>query len=89
MTDEKPAYLTFPCDFPLKIIGEESIEFVAEITETIKKHYPDTEEHRISHKLSAKGNFISITAVVHCHNKETLDALYIELTKHPKIKMVL
>ena len=88
MTD-KESLLKFPCHFPIKIIGKQTVNFAAEITEITKKHFPDTIEEYIITQESQKGNYLSITVTVYVLDQETLDALYRELTQHPDIKMVL
>ena len=89
MSNEKTTLIDFPCDFPLKIIGSHTHNFIEEITSIVLKHYPLTPEENISTKTSEKGNYISMTVIVFTENQMTLDALYYELTSHPHIKMVL
>ena len=86
---DKTSLLAFPCDFPIKIIGDNTSEFVNGVKTIIRQYYPETTDDRISQKDSDKGNYVSITATLHCHDKETLDALYTELTRYPGMKMVL
>jgi uncharacterized protein len=88
MTDKEPL-IEFPCNFPIKIIGKKTAYFATEISEITRKHFPNTPDEVIVSKESQKGNYLSITITVYVHNKETLDALYLELTKHPDTKMVL
>jgi len=88
MKDEE-TLIQFPCDFPIKIIGTNSPVFVTEIIEMVIKHFPETTDEKISHKPSEKGNYAAITVVVYVMDKPSLDALYIDLTSHPDIKMVL
>lgn len=86
---DKPSLIEFPCDFPLKIIGNSTESFVDEIISIILRHFPETLETKISAKMSAKGNFVSISAVVYAKDQQTLDDLYRDLTAHPEIRMVL
>ncbi|MDP1603219.1 MAG: DUF493 domain-containing protein [Legionella sp.] len=88
MTD-KTTLINFPCDFTLKIIGVTSDSFVSDITAIVIKHYPETKLCNIVPKNSGQGNYTAITAIVHAHDKPSLDALYTELTQYPGIKMVL
>lgn len=88
MTD-KQSIIEFPCDFPLKIIGKKTAEFFKEISDITRKHFPDTLDEAITCQESQHGNYLSITVIVYAHDQMTLDALYLELTKHPDIKMVL
>lgn len=88
MTD-KTSLIEFPCDFTLKIVGVNTPDFISSVTVVVLKHYPDTVASNISNKMSQQNNYIAITAIVHAHDKPTLDALYGDLTKLPGIKMVL
>ena len=88
MTDNQ-SLMQFPCDFPIKIIGKKTAHFLEEITEIVRKHFPNTHDTAIRTNPSQKNNYLSITATVLAHDQATLDALYQELTKHPDIKMVL
>ncbi len=81
--------LEFPCDFTIKIIGNNSINFEKEIRSIINKHFANGKEIVITCKESKKNNYIAITATIFAESKEKLDALYLELTKHPEAKMVL
>lgn len=85
----KESLLQFPCNFPIKIIGNNTLYFASEILEITRKHFPETPESSIACQESQKGNYLSITVTVYALEQETLDALYMELTKHPEIKMVL
>ncbi|KTD64136.1 HP0495 family protein [Legionella spiritensis] len=86
---EKQTYIEFPCHFPIKIIGTNTVQFKVEITTIINKHFPATKEDAIACKDSQNGNYLSITATVYVVDKPSLDALYHELTQHPATKMVL
>lgn len=85
----KESLIEFPCHFPIKIIGKNTISFAEEITTITLKHFPETPDTAIVHQKSQKANFLSITVTIYVHNQQTLDALYRELTQHPDIKMVL
>ena len=81
--------MTFPCDFQIKIIGNNTEVFALEISSIARKHFPTTEDKAIRHQVSQQGNYLSISLTVYVEDQPTLDALYVELTKHPDIKMVL
>lgn len=89
MGNDATTLINFPCDFPLKIIGSNSMDIIPSITAIILKHYPETPSSKIIHTESAKNNYIAITATIHAYDQITLDALYLELTQFPGIKMVL
>ena len=81
--------MTFPCEFQIKIIGNNSARFETEIIEIARKHFPNTSEASIEKKPSQNGNYLAISIMLHVENQPTLDALYRALTQHPDIKMVL
>ncbi|KTD26163.1 MULTISPECIES: YbeD family protein [Legionella] len=88
MTDKK-SLLQFPCHFPIKIIGKKTDLFAAEIKQITQKHFPDMLDESIIYQESQQGNYLSITVVVFAHDQQSLDALYLELTRHPDTKWVL
>jgi putative lipoic acid-binding regulatory protein len=81
--------IEFPCDFPLKIIGSNAIDFISNIMTIVRKHFVDTPDNNFIHKESARGNYISLTVTVYTYNQSSLDSLYHELIQYPGIKMVL
>ncbi len=88
MTDNQ-TYLTFPCDFPIKIIGKKNERFLIEIAKIVREHFPETSDASIQIRPSKQDRYLAITVTVEAHDKPSLDALYQALTKHPDIKMVL
>lgn len=85
----KTSLIEFPCDFPVKIIGNNSPAFLKDVVLIVKKHFSTAKHPTVTHKLSQKNNFLAITATVYAENQEMLDAFYREITKHPDVKMVL
>ncbi|MDI9818221.1 MULTISPECIES: YbeD family protein [unclassified Legionella] len=89
MMTDKHSIIEFPCDFPLKVIGKHTVDFFKEISDITRKHFPPTLDEAIRYQESQQGNYISITITVYVEDQMTLDAFYLELTKHPDVKMVL
>lgn len=87
MGNEDP--IVFPCDFPIKIMGATREGFREAVFEIVKKHDETFEEQRLVSRLSAKGNYTSYTATIKAQRREQLDALYLELTRHPMVKVVI
>ena len=87
MNDE--ALLQFPCDFPIKIMGGGGPDFREVVVALVSRHAPDLDEARVSVRDSRTGRYQSVTVVVHAHDRAQLDALYRELSGHPRITMVL
>lgn len=81
--------LEFPCDFPLKIMGLRTDDYAQAILEVVLRHAPDFDAAAMEMRPSAKGNYLSVTCTVRATSKTQLDALYMELTAHPLVKVVL
>ena len=89
MTDNNTSLMQFPCHFPIKVIGIKTANFVSDVTLITRKYFPNTRDEDITSQDSKQSNYISLTLTVYAENQTTLDALYLELTKHPDMKMVL
>ena len=81
--------LTFPCEFPIKIMGRASENFEADVVAIVRKHAPDLSEAAISNRPSGKGNYSAITVIVNATSKEQLDNIYLELNGHESVVMML
>ncbi len=86
---EQQTLMTFPCDFQIKIIGSNTKSFAKDIVKIARKHFPEITDTEIEKKPSQNNNYLAISIMLHVKDQITLDALYMELTKHPDIKMVL
>ena len=81
--------LTFPCVFPIKVMGRRQDEFAQVITEIVLKHAPDFHPETIEMRSSKQARYLSLTVTINAKSREQLDALYSELSKHPMVAMVL
>jgi len=81
--------IEFPCDFPIKVMGETQADFTAEIIKTIRSKLTDFDENDIEIRGSSGGKYISLTCTVHVTSKPQLDDIYLALTSHPMVKVVL
>ena len=81
--------LQFPCDFPIKIMGQRQDGFAQAVLEVVLRHAPDFDAAAMEMRPSAKGNYISLTCTIHAVSRAQLDALYGELSAHPLVKVVL
>ena len=88
-TEEKESPLTFPCVFPIKIMGRTQDGFAQAVSDVVRKHAPDFDPAALEMRASKEGNWLSVTATVNATSREQLDNLYRELVAHPMVKMVL
>ncbi len=81
--------LKFPCDFPIKVMGQRQDGFAQAMLEVVLRHAPDFDAAAMEMRPSAKGNYMSLTCTIRAVSREQLDALYSELSAHPLVKVVL
>ena len=81
--------LTFPCVFPIKVMGRRQDEFAQVITDIVLKHAPDFHPETIEMRSSKQARYLSLTVTINAKSREQLDALYSELSRHPMVTMVL
>ena len=89
MTFEADSLIKFPCDFPVKIMGVRSDDFAQSMIAVVLRHAPDFDAATTEMRLSKGGKYLSLTCTVRATSKPQMDALYMELTKHPQVKVAL
>ncbi len=92
MTDQTQARQTlieFPCDFPLKIMGQRVDEFAQAVVAVVVEHAPDFDPSSVEMRPSSKGTYLSLTCTIRATSQVQLDGLYRALTAHPLVKVVL
>lgn len=89
MTEPTESLITYPCDFPIKVMGPMQDDFAAIIIELTLQHDPDFHAGKVDMRPSSKGNYLSLTLTVTATSREQLDNLYRDLTGHPLVKYVL
>lgn len=81
--------LTFPAQFPIKVMGRRVDHFAQAIVEVVQAHAPDFDAATLELRASREGNYLSVTATINATSREQLDNLYRALTSHPLVKVVL
>ena len=85
---QQKSLLTFPSDFPLKIMGNNQEGFLETITELVQEHDPNFNAATIKQHPSKGGNYLSLRVTITAISQEQLDNLYRALTSHPMVKVV-
>ena len=81
--------IEFPCDFPIKVMGETHAEFSKEMIKAIQSVITNFDASQIEMRGSSGGKYISLTCTVYVTSKLQLDDVYRALTAHPMVKFVL
>ena len=86
---ESGSLLTFPTAFPIKIMGRRVDGFADEMVAVVRRHAPDFDPAGLEMRPSRQGTYLSVTATIQATSRAQLDALYLDLTAHPLVKVVL
>lgn len=80
--------LSFPCQYPLKIIGlKDNLEAI--VVPILRKHVHDLGEGAITLRPSKDSKYLAITVLINAKTKTQLDALYKDLTARKEVIMAL
>lgn len=88
MADQE-TLLEFPCEFPIKVMGETRDGFAEAMIEVVRRHDAGFDGSRVEMRSNSSGKYLSLTCTLTATSKGQLDALYRELTAHPWVKVVL
>lgn len=86
---EQESLIEFPCDFPVKVMGEMRDDFAEVIVAEIRKQLPDFGSSKVEMRASSSGRYISLTCTVHVTSRSQLDDIYRALSAHPLVKITL
>ncbi len=81
--------LQFPCDFPIKIMGQATDEFRSLALGIVCRHFGQLPAERIEERPSSGGRYLSLTCTVRADSKAQLDAVYQELTSCRQVLVAL
>lgn len=84
-----PPLIDFPCDFPIKVMGETHDTFSQTIIDLIQTIVPSFNAAQVEMKASSAGKYISLTCTVHVESQEQLDSIYRLLSSNPLVKFAL
>lgn len=87
MRQESP--LTFPTDYPVKVVGRPGDEFRARVDAIVLRHAPGLDAGRVTERLSANGNFLAISYLLRAESREQVEALVLELQACAGVLMLL
>lgn len=86
---EAPSPLTFPTDYPLKVLGRPDDAWRARVHAIVLRYVPGIDAGEVSERLSANGNFLSISYRVRADSRAQIEALVGELRACEGVLMLL
>ena len=85
----KDSLIEYPCRFPIKVMGAMVDGFADALAEVAREFDPGFDASTMELRPSKGGNYLGVTLVITATSREQLDGLYLRLTGHPMVKIVL
>lgn len=85
----EPPRIEFPTEYPIKVMGRNTDDFVEVVLEVSQRHAPEVTEAHLSVRESSNGNWVSVTVTIEATGEAQLSALFEDLKATGRIEMVL
>ena len=85
----KDSLIDYPCRFPIKVMGAMADGFAEALAELAREFDPNFDAATMELRPSKGGNYLGVTITINATSREQLDGLYLRLTSHPMVKIVL
>lgn len=85
----QPSLIEYPCEFPIKVMGNTQEGFAQSMLAIVLRHAPDFDPAEVEMRTSKQGKYLSLTCTINATSREQVDALYRELCDHPMVVMAL
>ena len=87
--DRSDPLITFPCHFPIKVIGDDVQDFYHATESILNKHNQNSHPENLKKNSSQKGNYIAHTINLKVDSQKQLDAIYKDFSGNDHFKFVL
>jgi uncharacterized protein len=89
MSPEPPERLTFPCDYPIKVMVRAEDGVRSQIDAIIERHAAPLDRASVVERPSAQRNFLGLTYVIHASSAEQIAQLFAALKLCEHVLLVL
>lgn len=87
MEDDFTPELNFPCEYPIKVIGQDADNFFEFVIDLVTRHAPEVMPHEFTVNRSSGGKYLSVSVTIIAESREQVNALYKEMSEHKRIKV--
>lgn len=84
-----PELLTFPCDYPIKVMLRADAELRTHVDAVMARHSNPAVIETATTRPSAQGNFTAVTYTIRARDAAQIAALFADLKDIPGVLMVL
>ena len=81
--------ISFPCVYPIKVIGADTDQFATQVLEIIARHDTTVDASKVSEKMSQSGKYRSLTVELFATGEPQIRTIIDALRNLPQVKLVL
>ena len=89
MSNEPPERLSFPCDYPIKVMVRAENGVRSQVDAIVERHTGPLDPSTVVERPSAQKNFIGITYIIRATSPEQIAQLFAALKLCPQVLLVL
>ena len=89
VTNTKKDIFNFPCEYPIKVLGENQPDFQKTVCNIVEIHAGKLHTNQIAIKYSSKRKYISLTVRIIATSRQQLDSLNQDLQSCPLVSYLL
>jgi putative lipoic acid-binding regulatory protein len=89
MPEQVPPRLTFPCDYPIKVMVRAEAGVRTQVDAILARHAGALDPATVTERPSAQKNFLGLTYVIHATSQAQIAALFAELKLCPQVMLVI
>ncbi len=89
MSDEQPPRIEFPCDYPIKVVGDAAPDFRELVIDIVSSHAPEMDPTAVTERQSRNGRFTSLTMTIVATGEPQLRDIFEALKNTGRVHMVL
>lgn len=89
MAEVEAPKIIFPCDYPLKVVGNAAEDFREFVIETIERHADVVQRELIDVRASSTGRFLSVRITIIATGEEQIKMLFNDLKASGRVHTVI
>lgn len=89
MSEPQPPRIEFPCDYPIRVMGDAAPDFRDYVIEVMTRHAGEIDLEQVSVRESRNGRYLSVTVTIIATGETQLRAIHTELKASGRVHMVL
>jgi uncharacterized protein len=89
MTTDVPERLSFPCDYPIKVMVRVEDGVRSQVDAIVERHAGPLDLGSVTERPSTQGNFLGITYLIRAESPDQIAQLFAALKQCPQVMLVL